>query len=107
MLAMFCVAMRREVFDKVGTLDERFGVGMFEDDDYSVRVKQAGFRLICAADVFVHHFGQAAFGKLIKSGDYDRIFEENQRQYEAKWQTAWQPHQNVPLKLEKHRLGSM
>ena len=107
MLAMFCVAMRREVFNQVGTLDERFGVGMFEDDDYSVRVKQAGFRLICAADVFVHHFGQAAFGKLIKSGDYDRIFEENQRQYEAKWQTAWQPHQNVPLKLEKHRLGSM
>lgn len=103
MLAMFCVAMRHEVFDKIGALDERFGVGMFEDDDYSVRVKQAGYRLICAADVFVHHFGQAAFGKLIKSGDYDRIFEENQRQYEAKWQTAWQPHQNVPLKLEVHK----
>lgn len=102
MLAMFCVAMRREVFDQVGQLDERFGVGMFEDDDYSVRVKQAGYRLICAADVFVHHFGQAAFGKLIKSGDYDRIFEENQRLYEAKWQTAWQPHKNVPLKLEAH-----
>lgn len=103
MLAMFCVALRREVFDKIGTLDERFGIGMFEDDDYSVRVKQAGYRLICAADVFVHHFGQAAFGKLIKSGDYDRIFEENQRRYEAKWQTAWQPHQNVPLKLEIHK----
>lgn len=103
MLAMFCVAMRREVFDKIGALDERFGIGMFEDDDYSVRVKQAGYRLICAADVFVHHFGQAAFGKLIKSGDYDRIFEENQRRYEAKWQTAWQPHQNVPLKLDVHR----
>ncbi len=102
MLAMFCVAIRREVFQQIGPLDERFGIGMFEDDDYSVRVKQAGYRLVCAADVFVHHFGQAAFGKLIKSGDYDRLFEENQRQYEAKWQTAWQPHQNVPLKLEAH-----
>lgn len=102
MLAMFCVAFRREVFQQIGPLDERFGIGMFEDDDYSVRVKQAGYRLVCAADVFVHHFGQAAFGKLIKSGDYDRIFEENQRRYEAKWQTAWQPHQNVPLKLEVH-----
>lgn len=104
MLAMFCVAMRRGVFRQIGPLDERFGIGMFEDDDYSVRLRQAGYRIICAADVFVHHFGQAAFGKLIRSGDYDRIFEENQRLYEAKWQIAWQPHQNVPLKLETHKL---
>lgn len=105
MLAMFCVAIRRETFQKIGPLDERFGVGMFEDDDYSVRIKQAGYRTVCAADVFVHHFGQAAFGKLIKSGTYDRLFEENRRQYEAKWKTVWQPHQNVPLKLEKHQLS--
>lgn len=105
MLAMFCVAIRRETFQKIGPLDERFGVGMFEDDDYSVRIKQTGYRTVCAADVFVHHFGQAAFGKLIKSGTYDRLFEENRRQYEAKWKTVWQPHQNVPLKLEKHQLS--
>ncbi|MEY4917805.1 MAG: hypothetical protein RL616_1718, partial [Verrucomicrobiota bacterium] len=35
MLAMFCVAMRRDVFQQVGALDEQFEVGMFEDDDYS------------------------------------------------------------------------
>jgi GT2 family glycosyltransferase len=28
-LAMFCVAMRRQVFDQIGPLDERFGIGMF------------------------------------------------------------------------------
>ena len=33
MLAMFCVAMRRDVWERVGALDEQFGVGMFEDDD--------------------------------------------------------------------------
>ncbi|HQR32296.1 MAG TPA: glycosyltransferase [Blastocatellia bacterium] len=104
MLAMFCVALRRDTFSQIGPLDERFGIGMFEDDDYSIRIKQAGYRIVCAADVFVHHFGQAAFGKLIKSGTYDRLFEENRRQYEAKWKTVWQPHQNVPLKLEKHQL---
>ena len=106
MLAMFCVAFRRKTFNQIGPLDERFGIGMFEDDDYSIRIKQAGYRIVCAADVFVHHFGQAAFGKLIKSGTYDRLFEENRRQYEAKWKTVWQPHQNVPLKLEKHQLDS-
>ena len=35
-LAMYCVAMRREVLDDVGELDERFEVGMFEDDDFTL-----------------------------------------------------------------------
>jgi GT2 family glycosyltransferase len=75
---------------------------MFEDDDYSVRLKRAGYRVICAADAFVHHFGQAAFGKLIQTGQYNAIFDENRRLYEAKWQTVWEPHRNVPLTFEPH-----
>jgi GT2 family glycosyltransferase/glycosyltransferase involved in cell wall biosynthesis len=102
MLAMFCVAMRREVFEKVGPLDEQFGIGMFEDDDYSMRVRRAGYRLICAADVFVHHFGQAAFGKLIRSGDYNGLFDENRRKFETKWNIEWKPHVNAPLELKRH-----
>jgi GT2 family glycosyltransferase/glycosyltransferase involved in cell wall biosynthesis len=102
MLAMFCVAMRREVYEKVGPLDEQFGIGMFEDDDYSVRVKKSGYRLLCAADVFVHHFGQAAFGQLIRSGDYDGIFQENRRKYEEKWGVEWTPHQNSRLDFRPH-----
>ena len=104
MLAMFCVALRREVQAEVGPLDEQFGIGMFEDDDYSLRVRERGYRVICAADAFVHHFGQAAFGKLIQSGDYDRIFDENRRRYEAKWRVTWAPHRHAALRLEPHRI---
>ncbi len=102
MLAMFCVAMRRDIYLEIGPLDEQFGVGMFEDDDYSLRLKAKGYRVICAADVFVHHFGQAAFGKLIQSGDYNQIFDENRRYYESKWNIKWTPHQNASLKFEAH-----
>jgi GT2 family glycosyltransferase/glycosyltransferase involved in cell wall biosynthesis len=101
MLAMFCVAMRREVFDRIGPLDERFGIGMFEDDDYSMRVKAAGLRVVCAADALVHHFGQAAFGKLIESGQYNPLFDRNRRLYEAKW-GAWVPHVNAKLDFKPH-----
>jgi GT2 family glycosyltransferase/glycosyltransferase involved in cell wall biosynthesis len=102
MLAMFCVAMRRDVFEEVGELDEQFGVGMFEDDDYSIRVKQKGYRVICAADAFVHHFGQAAFGKLIRTGHYDRIFDENREKFERKWNVKWAPHKNAELEFQEH-----
>jgi len=103
MLAMFCVALRREVFEEVGELDEQFGVGMFEDDDYSIRVKQNGYSVVCAADAFVHHFGQAAFGKLIRTGHYDRIFDENRARFERKWNTKWTPHKNAELEFFSHQ----
>jgi GT2 family glycosyltransferase len=100
MLAMFCLALRRETYERVGPLDEQFGIGMFEDDDYSLRVKQRGYRVICAADVFVHHFGQATFKDLIGRGEYKALFEANQRRYEAKWNTQWASHQHAPLRFE-------
>lgn len=90
-LALFCVAMRRDIIERVGLLDEQFSVGMFEDDDYAMRMKQAGLKTVCTEDVFIHHFGRASFGKL-KSQEYQRIFTENKRKYEDKWAMTWVPH---------------
>ncbi|MBD9406599.1 glycosyltransferase [Acidovorax sp. ACV02] len=91
MLAMFCVAMRRHVFNEIGDLDEIFGLGMFEDDDYSRRMHAAGYRTVCAEDSFIHHYGQASFGKLIETGEYQAIWDRNQAYFESKW-GAWKPH---------------
>jgi GT2 family glycosyltransferase len=100
MLAMFCVAFKRDTYEAIGPLDEQFGIGLFEDDDYSHRMKAAGYRIICAADVFVHHFGQATFKKLIERGEFNRLFDENRRRYENKWNVRWTPHHNEPLRFE-------
>jgi GT2 family glycosyltransferase len=89
--ALFCAAMRRDVFEKVGELDERFVVGMFEDDDYTLRIRNAGYKVVCVEDVFVHHEGKASF-KTLPENEYKRIFEENKRRYEEKWQKPWIPH---------------
>ncbi len=102
MLAMYCVAFRRETYEKIGPLDEQYGIGMFEDDDYSERMKAAGLRVICAADVFIHHFGQASFKKLITSGEYNPLFEENRRRFEVKWGKEWVTHQHAKLKYRAH-----
>ena len=84
-LAMYCVAMRREVWERVGDLDEQFGIGLFEDDDYSNRVRQAGYGVVCTPESFVHHFGQASFKKLIQTGEYASLWKRNQAYYESKW----------------------
>ncbi len=91
--AMYCVAMRRETFEEVGPLDEQFGMGMFEDDDYSHRMRLAGYRVVCVEDAFVHHFGQASFKKLSQS-EYQAIWDRNQKIYEEKWGTAWEAHRH-------------
>jgi GT2 family glycosyltransferase len=91
-LTMFCLAMRRRAWEAVGALDESFGVGTLEDDDYSQRARRAGLRLLCAEDVLVHHFGEGSFGKLFGDGSYSRLLDRNRQQFARKWGEAWQPY---------------
>lgn len=87
MLAFFCVLLRRSVFDAVGPLDERFAVGMFEDDDYCRRLREKGWTLAVARDSFVHHWGRGSFRRLSQE-EYLRIYRENQERYANKWGTG-------------------
>ena len=88
--AFFCVMMPRTTFARVGMLDEAFGRGFFEDDDYCRRIEQLGLRVVCAEDVFVHHHLSASFNQL-RSQDRQKLFEDNRATYEAKW-GEWVPH---------------
>jgi GT2 family glycosyltransferase/glycosyltransferase involved in cell wall biosynthesis len=88
--AFFCVMMGREIFETIGPLDEAFGRGFFEDDDYCRRVEKLGRRVVCAEDVFIHHELSASFNKL-KQQDRQALFEENKKIYEEKW-GEWIPH---------------
>jgi GT2 family glycosyltransferase len=83
-LAFFCVAMRRETWERVGPLDERFGIGMFEDGDYCRRVRDAGLEIRCARDAFVHHWQMASFRRMRRE-EYLALYEENRRRFEEKW----------------------
>jgi hypothetical protein len=93
---MFCLAMRRDAYERIGPLDQQFGIGMFEDDDYAMRARAAGYRVVCAQDCFVHHFGKASFGVLAANGTYGDLFHTNRRRFEAKWNLTWQPHKLRP-----------
>jgi GT2 family glycosyltransferase/glycosyltransferase involved in cell wall biosynthesis len=89
--AMYCVAAPRAVLEAVGPLDENFGIGMFEDDDFSLRVRKAGYSVVCAEDSYVHHVGQGSFRKL-SPARYEEIWNRNRSYFEKKWGLAWEPH---------------
>jgi GT2 family glycosyltransferase/glycosyltransferase involved in cell wall biosynthesis len=52
----FCYAIKREVIDAIGYFDEEsFPQGFAEENDYSLRVTDAGFVLAIADHAFVYH----------------------------------------------------
>ncbi len=88
-LVGFCLLIRRAVIDTIGPLDERFGIGCFEDDDYCLRARQAGFPAVIAADAFVHHFGGQTFRAT--GIDFDALMQHNEQLFRARWQSAPPP----------------
>jgi GT2 family glycosyltransferase len=63
----FCfVGLRRAVYETVGGLDEIYSPGYYEDFDYSLMARKAGFDLLVAEDAFIYHEGGASFGRISK-----------------------------------------
>ncbi len=88
-IAAFCWIIRREVYEEIGGFDERFFPAYYEDDDYCMRVKDAGYDIYCADDVFIHHFEHGS----VKKDDNNKWLKENKKRFEKKWgKDAWKPH---------------
>ena len=82
-LVGFCLMFKRAVLDTIGGLDERFGSGNFEDDDFCLRARFAGFGSRIACGVYIHHAGSQTFrGAKI---DYRQALLRNWELFRAKW----------------------
>ncbi len=105
----FCYLFKREVFEKVGFLDERFSPGNFEDDDYSLRILQAGYDLLICQDTFIHHFGHGSFLKggteqemLEKLKRAEALVERNQALFQEKWRVPEMYKAMEPEELRRY-----
>jgi GT2 family glycosyltransferase len=83
-LVGLCLLIPRVVVEHVGLLDERFGLGNYEDNDYSLRIRIGGYRLLWARDVFIHHEGHQSFRRLGRE-EFDTLLATNRRRYQDKW----------------------
>lgn len=88
-LSYYCVLFSRHLIESVGTLDERFFPGAYEDDDHCVRILQGGFKMHVARDVYIHHWGSASFGKLDVL-EAQGFAAQNRARFEEKHGRAWQ-----------------
>lgn len=91
-LVGFCFLMKREVFSRVGFLDERFSPGHYEDDDYCFRARMSGYRLMLSGDVFIHHHGNKSFRQLGQE-QVDHLVAQNYGKFVEKW--GIDPHQFI------------
>ncbi len=82
-LVGFCLAIHREVIDKIGGFDEQFFPGNYEDDDYCLRAIIAGFEARIARDAFIHHVGHVGFGS--DGVDLGTALSDNRRRFRVKW----------------------
>lgn len=61
MLAFFCSMFRREIFDDIGVLNENYGVGLGDDDDYCRRAQRGGWELALVQDLVIPHHHRSTF----------------------------------------------
>jgi len=78
----FCMLIKRAVVDSIGFLDEAYGMGYFEESDYSVRARRAGFRIVRAKGAYVYHKEETTFNSM---ADKRALFEKSEKVYNRKW----------------------
>jgi GT2 family glycosyltransferase/glycosyltransferase involved in cell wall biosynthesis len=83
-VAFLCTLIKREVFEKIGGLDERFSPGNYEDDDFCLRAQLAGYKTVIAQDVFIHHYGSKSF-KADGEKKYAERLQINRKKFVDKW----------------------
>ena len=93
-LTFFCVLIGREVLDRVGLLDERFGLGGYEDDDYCLRAREAGFRLLIDGGSWVWHDAHGTFDA--NRVDLNALTKRNLELFHAKWGPKARSHKIEP-----------
>ncbi|MFH1753517.1 MAG: glycosyltransferase family 2 protein [Candidatus Omnitrophota bacterium] len=78
----YCMLIKREVLEKIGRLDEAFGVGGFDDTDFSKRAHMAGYKSVCAKDACVYHKWHTSFNE---AGGREESVRENEAIFFNKW----------------------
>jgi GT2 family glycosyltransferase len=78
----FCLLVRKEAFKKVGLIDDRYGIGTNDDLDYSMSLRDKGYKLLVDRNVFLWHYGARS---IVRKADYDKLQLGTRELLKQKW----------------------
>lgn len=79
-LASFGMLLRKSAIEDVGLIDERYEPGNFEDWDYVLSLREAGYKAVVAASIWLHHKGSQTFSDSLQD-----LLATNQQKLIDKW----------------------
>jgi GT2 family glycosyltransferase len=85
----FCVAIRRTLWNKLNGLDRVYGLGYYEDFDFSMRADKLGFQSVMVTDALVFHQGSASFKKNL---DQKQLIKKNKKIFLERFPNAKMYH---------------
>lgn len=74
----FCYMIKRDVIDKIGILREEYGLGNFEETEYSIRAVHAGYKSVFSLGSYVWHKEHASFDLV---DGFEEMFTKNQKMF--------------------------
>jgi len=78
----FCMLLKREVIERLGSLDEIYHLGYFDDTDYCKRAQLSGYRTARAKAAYVYHKENTSFKGLEEN---KALFENNEKIFFSRW----------------------
>ncbi len=89
-----CLMISRECIEKVGYLDEAYGMGYGEETDYQFKAMENGFMAKVAIDTYVFHKSEVSFGV---SKEKKEKLNNNRQLFFSRWGKAY----NIEMKKYK------
>ena len=84
-----CALMRREVYDAVGGLDEKFLIGDFEDSDLCLKVREKGLEIACLPlPVTLIHLERQSLSGIGTPSFRDFVVRYNAWRHQTRWGAA-------------------
>ena len=81
-----CALMRREVYEAVGGLDEKYLIGDFEDSDLCLKVREKGLEIACLPlPVTLVHLERQSFRHIGAPNFRDYVVRYNAWRHQARW----------------------
>ena len=86
-VAFLCAVIKRKVIFNIGFLDPNYAMGMYDDNDYNLATRKAGWETKLLYDTCIKHYGRSTF-KMIRPDIVDGLLKKNKAYMDKKWASA-------------------